>query len=165
MNSEIQDFKNSNNRIMSPKEIISDRLAEVINNAGSYKEVSQKTNISPSTLFRIVNKKTDPKFTDVLKIIQATNADFNYVVYGIRTPMHFALTEYKARGHELFNEVMEKLVESLDNNELHPIVSAFFDPEMVEALQDVLVDRVHEKIRQKIVLGSLCEPKTQNTLK
>ncbi|EEV0932929.1 helix-turn-helix transcriptional regulator, partial [Escherichia coli] len=54
------------------KEIRAKRIKNAILNASTYEEVSNKTGISVSTLVRISSGKTEPKFSDIIRIARVT---------------------------------------------------------------------------------------------
>ncbi|EHG1911016.1 helix-turn-helix transcriptional regulator, partial [Salmonella enterica subsp. enterica serovar Enteritidis] len=50
------------------KEIRAERIKNVILENSTYEELAEKTGISVSTLVRIASGKTEPKFSDIIKI-------------------------------------------------------------------------------------------------
>ncbi|EBY7167031.1 helix-turn-helix transcriptional regulator [Escherichia coli] len=64
------------------KEIRAKRIKNAILNASTYEEVSNKTGISVSTLVRISSGKTEPKFSDIIRIARVTGVDLNELAYG-----------------------------------------------------------------------------------
>ncbi|ECI7833161.1 XRE family transcriptional regulator [Salmonella enterica subsp. enterica] len=64
------------------KEIRAKRIKNAILNASTYEEVSNKTGISVSTLVRISSGKTEPKFSDIIRIARVTGVDLNELAHG-----------------------------------------------------------------------------------
>ncbi|EFA2897240.1 helix-turn-helix transcriptional regulator [Escherichia coli] len=64
------------------KEIRANRIKNAILNASTYEEVSNKTGISVSTLVRISSGKTEPKFSDIIRIARVTGVDLNELAHG-----------------------------------------------------------------------------------
>ncbi|EOA0846021.1 helix-turn-helix domain-containing protein [Escherichia coli] len=48
----------------------------------TYEELAEKTGISVSTLVRIASGKTEPKFSDIIKIAMVTGVDLNELAHG-----------------------------------------------------------------------------------
>lgn len=64
------------------KEIRAKRIKNAILNSLTYEDVSNKTGISVSTLVRISSGKTEPKFSDIIKIARVTGVDLNELAHG-----------------------------------------------------------------------------------
>ncbi|EBU7277110.1 XRE family transcriptional regulator [Salmonella enterica subsp. enterica serovar Heidelberg] len=64
------------------KEIRAKRIKNAILNSSTYEDVSNKTGISVSTLVRISSGKTEPKFSDIIKIARVTGVDLNELAHG-----------------------------------------------------------------------------------
>lgn len=64
------------------KEIKAKRIKKVILEHSTYEELSEKTGISVSTLVRIASGKTEPKFSDIIKIAMVTGVDLNELAHG-----------------------------------------------------------------------------------
>ncbi|ODS04726.1 hypothetical protein [Vibrio scophthalmi] len=63
-------------------EKIAERLKNAILNSGGYEVISEKTQISVSTLKRTANYKTEPKFSTVAIIAKETCKNLSYIAYG-----------------------------------------------------------------------------------
>ncbi|EEJ1168874.1 helix-turn-helix transcriptional regulator [Salmonella enterica subsp. enterica serovar Typhimurium] len=59
-----------------------DRLKAAMLEYGTYEEMADKIGISSRTLVRIATGRTEPKFTDVLKISEVTGVDLIWLAYG-----------------------------------------------------------------------------------
>lgn len=64
------------------KEIRAERIKNVILENSTYEELAEKTGISVSTLVRIASGKTEPKFSDIIKIAMVTGVDLNELAHG-----------------------------------------------------------------------------------
>ena len=64
------------------KEIRAERIKNVILESSTYEELAEKTGISVSTLVRIASGKTEPKFSDIIKIAMVTGVDLNELAHG-----------------------------------------------------------------------------------
>lgn len=64
------------------KEIRAERIKNVILENSTYEELAEKTGISVSTLVRIASGKTEPKFSDIIKIEMVTGVDLNELAHG-----------------------------------------------------------------------------------
>ncbi|HBB1519558.1 TPA: helix-turn-helix transcriptional regulator [Escherichia coli] len=64
------------------KEIRAERIQNVILENSTYEELAEKTGISVSTLVRIASGKTEPKFSDIIKIAMVTGVDLNELAHG-----------------------------------------------------------------------------------
>lgn len=64
------------------KEIKEKRIKKVILEHSTYEELAEKTGISVSTLVRIASGKTEPKFSDIIKIAMVTGVDLNELAHG-----------------------------------------------------------------------------------
>lgn len=64
------------------KEIKAKRIKKVILEHSTYEELAEKTGISVSTLVRIASGKTEPKFSDIIKIAMVTGVDLNELAHG-----------------------------------------------------------------------------------
>lgn len=64
------------------KEIRAERIKNVILENSTYEELAEKTGISVSTLVRIATAKTEPKFSDIIKIAMVTGVDLNELAHG-----------------------------------------------------------------------------------
>ncbi|EPC9056593.1 helix-turn-helix domain-containing protein [Escherichia coli] len=64
------------------KEIRAERIKNVILENSTYEELAEKTGISVSTLVRIASSKTEPKFSDIIKIAMVTGVDLNELAHG-----------------------------------------------------------------------------------
>ncbi|EEN7453837.1 helix-turn-helix transcriptional regulator [Salmonella enterica] len=64
------------------KEIRAERIKNVILENSTYEELAEKTGISVSTLVRIASGKTEPKFSDIIKIAMVTGVDLNELTHG-----------------------------------------------------------------------------------
>ncbi len=64
------------------KEIRAERIKNVILENSTYEELAEKTGISVSTLVRIASGKTEPKFSDIIKIAMVTGIDLNELAHG-----------------------------------------------------------------------------------
>lgn len=64
------------------KEIRAERIKNVILENSTYEELAEKTGISESTLVRIASGKTEPKFSDIIKIAMVTGVDLNELAHG-----------------------------------------------------------------------------------
>ncbi|EEZ7280782.1 helix-turn-helix transcriptional regulator [Escherichia coli] len=59
-----------------------ERIKNVILENSTYEELAEKTGISVSTLVRIASGKTEPKFSDIIKIAMVTGVDLNELAHG-----------------------------------------------------------------------------------
>ncbi len=64
------------------KEIKAKRIKKVILEHSTYEELAEKTGISVRTLVRIASGKTEPKFSDIIKIAMVTGVDLNELCLG-----------------------------------------------------------------------------------
>ncbi|ECL7477801.1 MULTISPECIES: helix-turn-helix domain-containing protein [Enterobacterales] len=64
------------------KEIKAKRIKKVILEHSTYEELAEKTGISVRTLVRIASGKTEPKFSDIIKIAMVTGVDLNELAHG-----------------------------------------------------------------------------------
>lgn len=64
------------------KEIRAERIKNVILENSTYEELAEKTGISVNTLVRIASGKTEPKFSDIIKIAMVTGVDLNELAHG-----------------------------------------------------------------------------------
>lgn len=64
------------------KEIRAEIIKNVILENSTYEELAEKTGISVSTLVRIASGKTEPKFSDIIKIAMVTGVDLNELAHG-----------------------------------------------------------------------------------
>lgn len=73
-------MSNSGHETMADKKR-AERIKKAILKHGTYEEFAEKTGISISTLVRITSAKTEPKFTDVMKIAEVSGTDLYYIAY------------------------------------------------------------------------------------
>ncbi|MGU5146299.1 helix-turn-helix domain-containing protein, partial [Escherichia coli] len=59
-----------------------ERIKNLILEHSTYEELGEKTGISVSTLVRIASGKTEPKFSDIIKIAMVTGVDLNELAHG-----------------------------------------------------------------------------------
>lgn len=64
------------------KEIRAERIKNVILENSTYEELAEKTGINVRTLVRIATAKTEPKFSDIIKIAMVTGVDLNELAHG-----------------------------------------------------------------------------------
>ncbi|EDJ2571174.1 helix-turn-helix domain-containing protein [Escherichia coli] len=64
------------------KEIRAERIQNVILENSTYEELAEKTGINVRTLVRIATAKTEPKFSDIIKIAMVTGVDLNELAHG-----------------------------------------------------------------------------------
>ncbi|EOL3516440.1 helix-turn-helix domain-containing protein [Escherichia coli] len=64
------------------KEIRAERIRKAILDDGTYEEVADKTGINVRTLVRIATAKTEPKFSDIIRIARVTGVDLNELAHG-----------------------------------------------------------------------------------
>lgn len=91
---------------------IAKRIKEVIAKNGGYKTISEKTNISESTLVRAAAGKTDPKFRDITVLASVTNTRLSYLAYGIDKEDELQVAE-KIGQLKAFQEHLDNLQQEL----------------------------------------------------
>lgn len=72
---------NNEHEVMADKQR-AERIKKVILEHSTYEELAEKTGISVSTLVRIASGKTEPKFSDIIKIAMVTGVDLNELAHG-----------------------------------------------------------------------------------
>lgn len=72
-----------------------ERIRKAILEHGTYEEVADKTDINVRTLVRIATAKTEPKFSDVIKIAKITGTDLNTLAHGDALAVKEDATERK----------------------------------------------------------------------